>query len=146
MTNVLSKQTTTAIQIELVFRPMPYEVDFTGFLSNTVAPKWMEELRIELMDKHFPRFDTGTSDHLSVIAETQIKYIKPARYGNIVHGRAWLDNVSYSRWVICFDFYLRNDNSLIMHGHQVGVFINPLSLLPVRIPVAIKNLFSAATT
>ena len=146
MTNTLSAQAITIIEAELVFRPMPYEVDFTGFLSNTVAPRWMEELRIELMDKHFPRFDTGMPDHLSVIAETQVKYIKPARYGNIVRGRAWLDSVSYSRWIICFDFHLQNDNSLMMHGQQVGVFINPQSLLPVRIPIAIKNLFSAATT
>ena len=146
MTNVLTEQTAAVVEVELVFRPKPYEVDFTGFLSNTVAPRWMEELRVELMNTHFPRFDTGTQEHLSVIAETQVKYIKPARYGDIIYGRAWLDSATYSRWVVAFTFHLQHDSSLMMQGQQVGVFINPHSLLPVRIPEVIKNLFTSART
>lgn len=131
--------TTPRVVSELVFRPMPYEVDFTGFLSNTVAPRWMEALRVSLMDRYFPNFDNGMPEHLSVIAETEIKYLKPARYNDVIRGRAWLESAAYSRWVIAFRFDFHGDGLAMLQGRQVGVFIHPQTLMPIRIPAAIRQ-------
>lgn len=134
--------TPPSISAELIFRPKPYEVDFTGFLSNTVAPQWMEALRISLMDRCFQNFDTGIPEHLSVIVETQIKYLKPARYNDIIRGTAWLESTSYTRWIIAFRFDFHSDGLAMLRGKQVGAFIHPLTLLPVRIPAAIRQSLS----
>jgi len=131
-----------SVTSEQVFRPMPYEVDFTGFLSNTLAPRWMEILRVSLMDRHFPNVDNEIPEHLSVIAETQIKYLKPARYNDVIRGRAWLESVSYSRWVIAFRFDFHGDGLAMLQGRQVGVFIHPQTLMPVPIPAAIRQSLS----
>lgn len=133
--------TASKVGAEIAFRPKPYEVDFTGFVSNTVAPRWMETLRICLMDQYFPSFDTSKPEHLSVIAETKIKYLKPIRYRDVVLGRAEVEAITRLRWIINFSFYLSESGKVAMRGQQIGVFIDPVSLSPVRIPAAINKAF-----
>lgn len=132
--------TPSGVVSELMFRPMPYEVDFTGILSNTVAPRWMEALRVNLMDTHFPHFDNSAPEHLSVIAETKIQYLKPARYHDVIRGQAWLESASFSRWVIAFRFDFQGDGPTMMRARQVGAFVDPQRLTPVRIPAAVRQL------
>lgn len=131
--------TPSEVTSELVFRPLPYEVDFTGFLSNTVAPRWMEALRVSLMDRHFPHFDNGAPEHLSVIAETQVKYLMPIRYGDLILGRAWVESASYSRWVVAYAFERNDGGEEVLRGKQIGAFIHARTFTPVRIPEAIRQ-------
>jgi acyl-CoA thioester hydrolase len=131
--------TAPSVMSELMFRPLPYEVDFTGILSNTVAPRWMEALRVSLMDRHFPHVDNGAPEHLSVIAETQVKYVKPVRYGDLIRGQARIESVSYSRWVISFAFERRDGGEEVLRGSQIGAFIHTQTFTPVRIPAAIRQ-------
>jgi acyl-CoA thioester hydrolase len=144
MSSALSMRAPSGVTSELTFRPMPFEVDFTGFLSNTVAPRWMEALRVSLMDRHFPHFDSGAPEHLSVIAETQIKYLKPGRYGDVICGRAWIESTSCSRWVIAFRFDFQ-EGATMLRGRQVGAFVHPETLMPVRIPDAIRELIASSS-
>ena len=130
------------LEIFMVFRPKPYEVDFTGFISNTVATKWMEDLRVSMTDKFFPQLNGSNHEHISVIADTHVKYIKPVSYSDIICGHAWIDSIAHSRWTIYFKFSLKDTNLLVMEGQQIGVFINRNSLMPIRIPEEIKNLFN----
>ncbi len=120
------------------FHPLPYEVDFTGFLSNTVAPRWMEALRIQLMRTCFPHFDSGAPQHLSVIAETTVRYRKPVRYGDAIVGKAWLQSARYSRWIIAFSFAFEPSGVPALEGRQAGTFIDPRTHLPVPIPASLR--------
>lgn len=118
------------------FDPMPYEVDFTGFLSNTVAAHWMERLRVQLTREHFPDFDGNKLENLSVIVQTYTQYYKPIRYGDSVIGSAWISNVTKARWWIQFQFSSieASNKELFIDAYQVGVFIDYKSYKPVRIP------------
>jgi acyl-CoA thioester hydrolase len=129
----------SGLMSELVFRPLPYEVDFTGFVSNTVAPRWMEALRVYLMEEHFPHFDNGAPEHLSVIAETRVKYVKPIRYGDLIHGRAWITSASHSRWIVAFTFKRDGSGEEVLRGEQTGAFISARTFAPIRIPAEIRR-------
>ena len=76
------------------FDPMPFEVDFTGYLSNTVVVHWMEVLRVQMMRMHFAEIDTGARESLSVIARTEIDYISAIQYGEQISGTAWVEAAS----------------------------------------------------
>jgi acyl-CoA thioester hydrolase len=125
------------LQAEANFSPMPYEVDFTGFLSNTVAPRWLERMRLQLIADHFD--DQGLFDRrqLSVIARSEIDYLRPVRMGMRVVGRAWIERCLRTSWTIRFTFREADANVLCMRALQVGVFINPDTFNPVRVPPVI---------
>lgn len=125
------------LQTEANFSPMPYEVDFTGFLSNTVAPRWLERLRVQLIADHFG--DQGLFDRqqLSVIARSEIDYLRPIRMGMQLHGRAWIDRCMRASWTIRFTFRDANTDVLCMRSLQVGAFVDPDTFNPARMPPAI---------
>jgi acyl-CoA thioester hydrolase len=125
------------------FDPMPFEVDFTGYLSNTVVIRWMEMLRVRMMRMHFSEIDTGARQYLSVITKTEIEYINAVRYGEGVSGTAWIDDVAGARWQIGFRFENKSQQRLAISARQGGTFLNPASLRPVRVPEIIRGRFLA---
>jgi len=124
---------------------MPYEVDFTGFLSNTVAPRWLERLRLQLIEEQFA--DQGLFDRqqLSVIARSEIDYLRPIRMGTKLLGRAWIERCMRSSWTIYFTFHEGETETLCMRALQIGAFINPETLNPARVPPAILARVAQAT-
>ncbi len=125
--------------VSMQINPMPYEVDFTGFVSNTVAPKWMERLRIILMAQCFPEIDLKDSSNLSVISRVEIDYRRPIRFTDSIVGRAFIKKILNSSWVIGFTFEDMNSSGVYFEGSQVGVFIDSLTLKPKRMPSIINQ-------
>ncbi|MCL1621150.1 acyl-CoA thioesterase [Ralstonia pseudosolanacearum] len=119
-------------------RPLPYEADFTDFLSNTVAPRWMEALRIQRIRTCFPHFDSGAPQHLCIITETTVRYRKPVRYSDAIVGKAWLQSARYSRWIIAFSFAFEFSGLPAFEGRQAGTFIDPQTHLPLPIPASLR--------
>ncbi len=116
---------------------MPYEVDFTGFLSNTVAPRWLERLRLQLIADHFE--DQGLLDRrqLSVIARSEIDYLRPVCMGMRVVGRVWIERCLRTSWTIHFSFREADTDVLCIRALQVGAFVDPNTFNPTRVPPAI---------
>jgi acyl-CoA thioester hydrolase len=125
------------LQTKASFMPMPYEVDFTGFLSNTVAPRWLERLRIQLIADHFADQGLFEQRNLSVIARSEIDYMRPIRMGMRMVGRAWIERCLRASWTICFTFREADTDVLCMRALQVGAFIDPDTFNPACVPPAI---------
>lgn len=123
------------------FDPMPFEVDFTGYLSNTVVVRWMEILRVQMMRKHFSEIDTGAKEHLSVITRTEIEYVTAVRYGESINGTAWVDEVAGARWRIGFNFQNNSRHNVAINAKQDGTFLSPTSFRPIRVPEVIRERF-----
>lgn len=122
-----------------VFDPKPYEVDFTGFLSNTVATRWMEDLRVKMMREHFSDFDVGKSENLSVIVKTEINYVHPIRYGDHIEGSVWLGKVLHCQWQVRFEFKHKTNGETLLTGLQIGAFVDSKTLIPIRVPKMIES-------
>jgi acyl-CoA thioester hydrolase len=121
------------------FDPLPYEVDFTGFLSNTVVVRWMESLRVKMMRDFFPEFDTGKKENLSVITKAEIDYMRPVRYGTKIKGAAWIGGLTKAQWRIRFEFTAEFDDKPSIMAFQKGAFVDPFTLQPIRIPSIIES-------
>jgi acyl-CoA thioester hydrolase len=119
--------------------PLPYEVDFTGFLSNTVAPQWMERLRVLLMAKCFPEVDLTDATNLSVIRRTEVDYLRPIRFTDPITGRAFIKKVLSSSWVVGFSFTNMLTWDVCFEGSQTGVFIDATTFKPKRMPSLINQ-------
>lgn len=125
------------------FSPLPYEVDFTGFLSNTVAATWLERLRIQIMAEHFSDLDIYAPQNLSVIARTQIDYLRPVRLIDCLEARAHVARCLSASWTIQFSFRHTITGQEHLRATQVGVFLNPVNLTPIRMPPQIRQRVAA---
>lgn len=126
--------------VSLQITPLPYEVDFTGFLSNTVAPRWMERLRLLLMAQCFPEVDLKDETNLSVIRRCEIDYLHPIRFTDQVIGHAYVSEILVSSWVVCSSFTNVVTSDVCFKGSQTGVFIDAVTLRPKRMPPSIARI------
>lgn len=129
----------TSASVSMQITPMPYEVDFTGFVSNTVAPKWMERLRIILMTQCFPGIDLKDPSNLSVISRVEIDYRRPIKFTASIICQAFVKKVLNSSWVIGFHFEDMSSSEIYFEGSQVGVFIDSVTFKPKRMPSIISQ-------
>jgi len=119
--------------------PLPYEVDFTGFVSNTVVLHWMERLRVQLMAQCFPEIDLTAPSNLSVIRRAEVNYLRPIRFTDRLMGDAFIQQVLSTSWVVKFSFTNISTSEVCFMGSQTGVFIDTATLKPKRIPALIQQ-------
>jgi acyl-CoA thioester hydrolase len=129
----------TLASVSLQMTPLPYEVDFTGFVSNTVAPQWMERLRVLLMAQCFPEVDLKDATNLSVIRRAEVDYLRPIQFTDPIMGRAFIKKVLSSSWVVGFSFTNMITSDICLEGSQTGVFIDAMTLKPKRMPSLINQ-------
>nr|WP_157673146.1 thioesterase family protein [Curvibacter sp. AEP1-3] len=110
-------------------------------MSNTVAVRWMEQLRVKMMSDHFSDVDAGDPSNLSVIAKTDVNYLRPIAYGDSIIGSVWVNMVMRSRWEVGFSFISKINGQQTIVGTQIGAFLSPISLLPTRVPQSIADKF-----
>jgi acyl-CoA thioester hydrolase len=125
--------------LRVALKPRPYEVDFTGFVSNTVVLRWMEDLRVSLMREQFPTFAHNHPENLSVICEAHVRYLKPITYDDSLIGEASICIEGPVRWRANFAIVFAACGSLAIKSHQIGSFINSVTHRPVRIPRSISE-------
>ena len=116
------------------FDPMPYEVDFTGFLNNTTASRWMETLRVRLMREQVELAPMCAPSAVPVIARCEIEYRAPIRFGDQVQGSAWIEQISSSRWQVAFEFINETLGRTCITARQTAACIDPLTHRPLRMP------------
>lgn len=122
------------ICVSRIFRPKPYEVDSTGLLSNTVALRWMEDMRVDMMRDAFASFGHELRENLSVIAEVHVNYLRPIVYSDLIVGQLGIVLLSPVKWRVDFTFRFANRAVEAITAHQVGVFIDTGSHGPRKIP------------
>jgi acyl-CoA thioesterase FadM len=127
------------LSASLLFAPKTYEVDITGLVSNTVAVRWMEDLRVELMRTHFPEFLRTDPHSFTVIVKANIHYVLPIQYGDSIRGDVWVDNVSRSRWEVAFEFKGAASRETRIRAQQVGAFICGRTGVPLPVPALIRD-------
>jgi acyl-CoA thioester hydrolase len=111
------------LEVGLRFRPKPYEIDLMGVVGNAVVVRWMEDLRVSMMDRYFPEVDVTRPEHQSVIYRTEIHYKRPVRYCDRVDGRAWLSAASRLKWNVRFEFRLEATSRIALEATQWGAFV-----------------------
>jgi acyl-CoA thioester hydrolase len=142
MEQTASDNNARRMYVELPIKVKTYDTDYMGIVNNTVYVKWMDDLRTEIFDKLVPQ-ETRLRDHNSpIIAATSLRYIKPLTFASRPVGRAWMEEVHKSRWVmhcvICVGEVVHCE------GRQEGYYFNTDKMKPVRFPEIVLKLYGAA--
>src|SRR6266481_5688666 len=65
---------------EFYEQPLPirtYDIDFAGIVSNIVFIRWLEDLRLALLDQAYPLTRALAEDVAPILLATRINYRRP---------------------------------------------------------------------
>ena len=68
-----------AFEVELAFNVGTYDIDFAGIVSNIVYLRWLEDLRLAMLEAHLPLEDQLAAGTTPVLLSTEIEYLRAIR-------------------------------------------------------------------
>lgn len=109
-----------------------YDTDYMGIVSNTVYPKYFEDLRNAILDKYFPLEDMMRERNTPILSETHIFYKRPLILNANPVGKVNITLTGASRWEA--DIEIADEERVYCTAHQAGYYFNLDSNKPVRFP------------
>src|SRR3974377_1541535 len=104
--------------------PLPirtYDIDFAGIVSNIVFIRWLEDLRLGLMEEAYPLLRALAEDVAPILLATRISYRRPVTIADPLLGRIWVAELSRVRWRLAAEFTVGG----VVHAEaeQEGLFM-----------------------
>jgi acyl-CoA thioester hydrolase len=122
------------LTIEHTFRVMTYDIDFAGVVSNISYIRWLEDLRNLFAEQTLSIGEAFQRGIAPTLMRTEIDYLAPVRFPDLVIGRMWLATQGRSKWELIAEFQSQASNKLVARAKQIGVFVALDTLRPVRLP------------
>jgi acyl-CoA thioester hydrolase len=116
------------------FRVMTYDIDFAGIVSNISYIRWLEDLRNLFAEQSLSIGDALQRGLAPALMRTEIDYLAPVRFPDVVKGSMWLAAHGRSKWEVAAEFQSQRAGQFVARARQIGVFIALETLRPVRLP------------
>ena len=113
---------------------MTYDIDFAGVLSNITYIRWLEDLRNHFAEQIFSIGEAFKRGIAPALMRTEIDYVTPVRFPDVIEGRMWLAESRQAKWVLGAEFTSRTSGMVTSRAKQIGVFVSITTLRPVRLP------------
>jgi acyl-CoA thioester hydrolase len=127
------------LEVELALPVRTYDIDFAGVVSNIVYIRWLEDLRMKLLDEHLPLAQQVAQGRTPVLVSTHIEYRRPLRLFDRPVGRMWMSAVTRARWTVEAEILL--DGQPAAMALQVGAFVSLTTLRPIGLPAELRSKF-----
>jgi acyl-CoA thioester hydrolase len=121
-------------------QPLPirtYDIDFAGIVSNIVFIRWLEDLRLGLLDQAYPLIRALAEDIAPILLSTRISYRCPVTIADALVGRMRVAALTRVRWRLAADFSVNG----VVHAEaeQEGLFMRLSTRRPIAIPEPIRR-------
>jgi acyl-CoA thioester hydrolase len=114
-----------------------YDIDFAGIVSNIVFIRWLEDLRLGLMDNAYPLVRALAEDVAPILTATRIAYRRPVTIADPLVGRMRLAALGRVRWRLAAEFAV--GDAIHAEAEQEGLFMRLSTRRPVAIPEPIRR-------
>ena len=121
---------------EMPLRIQTYDIDFAGIVSNIVFIRWLEDLRLGLMDEAYPLVRALADDVAPILTDTRIAYRRPVTIADKLLGRIRVKGLGRVRWRLAADFTVAG--AVHAEAEQQGLFMQLSTRRPVAIPEPIR--------
>jgi acyl-CoA thioester hydrolase len=121
-------------------QPLPirtYDIDFAGIVSNIVFIRWLEDLRLGLLDQAYPLIRALAEDIAPILLSTRISYRRPVTIADPLVGRMRVAALTRVRWRLAADFSV--DGAVHAEAEQEGLFMRLSTRRPIAIPEPIRR-------
>ncbi|HLZ19542.1 MAG TPA: thioesterase family protein, partial [Smithellaceae bacterium] len=130
------------LNVDLPITVKTYDIDFMGIVSNITYIRWMEDLRLNLLEIYYPLQKLMAELIVPVITQTHIEYRRPIRMHNQVTGSIWMEKFDSSGWVANVEFTVNGKPSVT--AKQGGVFLNLGTMKPANPPEGLQKKYNEA--
>ncbi len=137
----MSAQTVRPFETELPFQVKSYDVDYVGYVHNTVYIRWLEDLRIAMLAPHYSLERCVKEGISPIILKTCIEYKKPMKLFDTFTGKVWVSKLEGVRWTVSHE--LVHNGAIVATAEQFGIFINLQTRRPIQIPEELAKKFRA---
>lgn len=127
------------LQVDLSITVKTYDIDFLGIVSNITYIRWMEDLRLHLLEVHYPLQKLLSELVVPVLTQTHIEYRRPVRMHDQVVGSLWMEKFDSSGWVANAEFMVNGKLGAV--ASQSGMFINVGTMKPANPPEGLQKKF-----
>jgi acyl-CoA thioester hydrolase len=126
--------------IERALPVRTYDIDFAGVVSNIVYIRWLEDLRLAMLEEAYPIARALAEDTAPILLETRIAYERPVTIHDMLLGRMWVTGMAQVRWHVAAEFLVGN----VVHARaeQTGIFIRLSTRRPIAVPNALRARFA----
>ena len=125
---------------EFYEQPLPirtYDIDFAGIVSNIVFIRWLEDLRLALLDQAYPLIRALAEDVAPILLATRISYRRPVTIADRLIGRMRVSALGRVRWRLAAEFTVAG--VVCAEAEQEGLFMRLSTRRPVAIPEPIRR-------
>jgi acyl-CoA thioester hydrolase len=114
-----------------------YDIDFAGIVSNIAFVRWLEDLRLALMEESYPLREALAEDVAPILLSTAIRYRRPVTITDTLLGRMRVKGLGRVRWRLAAQFTVAG----IVHAEaeQEGLFMRLSTRRPIAIPEPIRR-------
>jgi acyl-CoA thioester hydrolase len=127
------------LHVELPFQPKTYDIDFAGHVSNIVYIRWLEDLRMLVLDTYLPLTVLMERGIAPVVMRTTIDYKRPVKLFDSVRGSMWASEVGNVKGILSAEFTV--NGSVVAAAEQVGLFVKMNTGRPVAFPEEFRRQF-----
>ncbi|HEY3908539.1 MAG TPA: thioesterase family protein [Stellaceae bacterium] len=114
-----------------------YDIDFAGVVSNIVFIRWLEDLRLGLMEQAYPLAQALAEDVAPILISTRITYRRPVTIGDALVGRIRVASLGRVRWRLAALFAV--GEAIHAEAEQEGLFMQLSARRPIAIPEPIRR-------
>jgi acyl-CoA thioester hydrolase len=126
--------------VELSLPIRTYDIDFAGIVSNIVYVRWLEDLRLAMMEEAYPIARALSEGVAPILLETQITYERPVSIQDRLTGRMWVTEMGRLKWHVAAEFAV--GERLHARATQAGIFIRLATRRPIAPPLALREHFA----
>lgn len=117
-----------------------YDIDFAGIVSNIVYIRWLEDLRLKMLEAYQPLESLMAKGYCPIVNSTQIKYKKALKMFDRPIGKMWMSQLGRLRCTLQAEIMLNQE--IVTSATQTGFFINLETMRPIAIPEDIKDIYT----
>src|SRR3990172_2178129 len=135
----MSTNSRLPLYVELILQPKTYDIDFAGHVSNIAYIRWLEDLRLLLLDTYLPLSTLMGRGIAPVVMRTSIEYKKPVRLFDRLTGAMWASEMGNVKGILSAEFSVKGDT--VATAEQTGLFVKLNSGRPVAFPQELREQF-----
>ncbi|MGD1873145.1 MAG: acyl-CoA thioesterase [Mastigocoleus sp.] len=128
------------LEVEIVIPVRTYDIDFAGIVSNIVYIRWLEDLRLKILDEYLPLTKELNKGIAPAIYKTEIEYKRPIQLFESVIGQMWMSNLSRVKYTLQAEIIV--NNHIAATATQTGVFLSMNNHRPVKVPEELSRQYS----
>lgn len=116
-----------------------YDIDYAGHVSNISYFRWLEDMRLQVLDEYCPMDTLMADGFMPILAGSQIQYKRAVKLFDKPVGHMWIGGITAA--TMTFNAEIEVEGEVYTIASHQGLFISAETQKPTRLPAKIVKLY-----